>query len=128
MLNVPTLVKVRITTPLSLAQLGIAPFNSFLIVNRERGREIHLPNRLRTSLGENSVDTEGVNRDPDGNYQTDSRLPWAINIVHDFKVPKERVPVNQAYNFFNDWATSGGTIFTDWYKDNAGYRNSSMIK
>ncbi len=128
MLNVPTLVKVRFTTPLSLAQLGIAPFNSFLIVNRDRGREIHLPNRLRTSLGENSVDTEGVNRDPDGNYQTDSRLPWAINIVHDFKVPKERVPVNQAYNFFNDWATSGGTIFTDWYKDNAGYRNSSQIK
>lgn len=128
MLNVPTLVRVRFTTPLSLAQLGIAPFNSFLIVNKERGREIHLPNRLRTSLGVNSVDVDGVNQDPDGNYQTDSRLPWAINIVHDFKVPKERVPVNQAYNFFNDWATSGGTIYNDWYKDNAGYRNASQIK
>ncbi|RNC89395.1 MAG: LruC domain-containing protein [Allomuricauda sp.] len=128
MLNVATTVTVRFTTPLSLAQLGIAPFNSFLIVNRERGREIHLPNRLRTSLGENIVDTEGVNRDPDGNYQTDSRLPWAINIVHDFKVPRERVPVNQAYNFFNQWATSGGTLYADWYKDNAGYRNASDLK
>ena len=128
MLNVPTEVNVVFTTPLSIAQIGIAPFNSFLIVNKDRGREIHLPNRLRTSLGVNTVETEGVNQDPDGNYQTDSRLPWAINIVHDFKVPKERVPVNRAYNFFNDWATSGGLIFQDWYKDNPGYRNKSDLK
>ncbi len=128
MLNVPTQVRVRFTTPLSIAQLGIAPFNPFLIVNKDRGREIHLPNRLRTSLGVNSTNAEGVNRDVDGNYQTDSRLPWAINIVHEFKVPKERVPVNQAYNFFNQWATSGGTSYYDWYKDNAGYRNVSQLK
>ena len=128
MLNIPTQVVVRFTTPLSIAQLGIAPFNSFLIVDRDRGREIHLPNRLRTSLGVNTVDTEGVNQDPDGNYQTDSRLPWAINIVHEFRVPKEKIPVNQAYNFFNQWATSGGAVFTDWYKDNAGYRNEGNIQ
>jgi LruC domain-containing protein len=128
MLNIPTQVIVRFTTPLSVAQLGIAPFNAFLIVDRDRGREIHLPNRLRTSLGVNSTDTGGVNQDPDGNYQTDSRLPWAINIVHQFKVPKEKVPVNQAYNFFNAWATSGGTSYNDWYKDNAGYRNVSQLK
>ena len=128
MLNVPSQVKMRFTTPLSLAQLGIAPFNPFLIVNKDRGREIHLPNRLRTSLGVNSTNVEGVNQDIDGNYQTDSRLPWAINIVHEFRVPKERVPVNQAYNFFNQWATSGGTTHNDWYKDNAGYRNISQLK
>ena len=103
MLNVPTQVIVRFTTPLSLAQLGIAPFNPFLIVNKERGREIHLPNRLRTSLGVNNTNLEGNNQDIDGNYQTDSRLPWAINIVHEFRAPRERVPINQAYNFFNQW-------------------------
>lgn len=43
------------------------PFNAFLIVNGDRGREIHLPNRLRTSLGVNDPNVEGVNRDPDGN-------------------------------------------------------------
>lgn len=128
MLNIPSQVKVRFTTPLSIAQLGIAPFNPFLIVNKDRGREIHLPNRLRTSLGVNATNLEGVNQDVDGNYQTDSRLPWAINIVHEFRVPKERVPVNQAYNFFNQWATSGGTVFNDWYKDNSGYRNISQLK
>jgi LruC domain-containing protein len=127
-LNIPTQVVVKFTTPLSIAQLGIAPFNPFLIVNKDRGREIHLPNRLRTSLGVNDQNVQGVNQDLDGNYQTGERLPWAINIVHEFKVPKERVPVNQAYNYFNQWATSGGTLFNDWYKDNAGYRNSSQLK
>ena len=128
MLNRQSMVSVDFTVPLTTAQLGIAPFNSFLIVNNDRGREIHLPNRLRTSLGQNIVDTDGVNQDPDGNYETDNRLPWAINIMHNFKVPRERVPVNEAYNYFNQWATSGGTIFTDWYKDNAGYRNTSKLK
>ncbi len=127
-LNVPGKISIKFTTPLTTAQIGIAPFNSFLIVNRERGREIHLPNRLRTSLGENAVTTDGVNRDVDGNYQTDSRLPWAINIYHNFKAPKEKVPVNEAYNFFSEWATSGGTNYTDWYKDNSGYRNTSKLK
>ena len=51
-----------------------------------------------------------------------------INIVHNFKVPKEKIPVNQAYNHFNAWATSGGQLYTDWYKDSAGYRNESNIK
>jgi len=127
MLNVATEVNVKFTTPLSVAQVGIAPFNAFLIINKERGREIHLPNRLRTSLGVNTVDVDGINQDPDGNYQTDSRLPWAINVMHNFKVPKERVPVNEAYNFFNDWASSGGDSYSDWYKDNPGYRNMIYI-
>ncbi|MEM8508549.1 MAG: LruC domain-containing protein [Bacteroidota bacterium] len=128
MLNIPSQVRVRFTTPLSIAQLGIAPFNPFLIVNKDRGREIHLPNRLRTTLGVNATDLDGVNQDIDGNYQTESRLPWAINIVHEFRVPKERVPVNEAYNFFNQWASSGGNTYNDWYKDNIGYRNVLQLE
>ncbi|MDC6366755.1 MULTISPECIES: LruC domain-containing protein [Flavobacteriaceae] len=128
MLNIPTLVTVKFSTPITTNQLGIAPFNPFLIVNKERGREIHLPNRFKTSLGENDTEVEGVNQDVDGNYKTDSGLPWAINIMHNFKPPKERVPVNRAYNFFNQWATSGGTVFEDWYKDSTGYRNESDLK
>ncbi|WP_136464837.1 LruC domain-containing protein [Flagellimonas onchidii] len=128
MLHVPTTVSIDFTEPITTAQLGIAPFNAFLIVNKDRGREIHLPNRFRTSLGVNNTSVEGVNHDEDGNYQTDSRLPWAINIIHNFKPPKESIPINQAYNFFNQWATSGGTVYEDWYKDSTGYRNESDLK
>ncbi|MEM9361992.1 MAG: LruC domain-containing protein [Bacteroidota bacterium] len=128
MLGIPSKIEVKFTTPITTNQLGLAPFNPFLIVDRNRGNEIHLPNRFRTSLGTNDPQAEGVNRDVDGNYQTDSGLPWAINIVHNFKPPKENVPVNQAYNFFNEWATSGGTAFQDWYKDSNGYRNESALQ
>ncbi|MGX1929659.1 LruC domain-containing protein [Flagellimonas sp. 2504JD4-2] len=128
MLNVPTTVSMRFTEPITTAQLGIAPFNPFLIVNKERSREIHLPNRFRTTLGANNTEVEGVNQDVDGNFQTDSGLPWAINIIHNFRPPKERVAINQAYNFFNQWATSGGNVYPDWYKDSTGYRNESNLK
>ncbi|MEO1486415.1 MAG: DUF4842 domain-containing protein, partial [Bacteroidota bacterium] len=71
---------------------------------------------------------DGINRDVDGNFQTDTGLPWAINIVHNFKPPKENVPVNRAYNFFNVWASSGGTSYPDWYKDSSGYRNENDLQ
>ncbi len=128
MLNVPTTVSIKFTTPITTNQLGLAPFNPFLIVNGDRSKEIHLPNRFRTTLGVNDASVEGVNRDTDGNYQTETGLPWAINIVHNFKPPKENIPVNEAYNFFNEWAASGGTLFQDWYKDSAGYRNESALQ
>lgn len=128
MLKVPTKVSVKFTTPITTTQLGLAPFNPFLIVDKDRSREIHLPNRLRTSLGANDTSVDGINRDVDGNFQTDTGLPWAINIVHNFKPPKENVPVNRAYNFFNVWASSGGTSYPDWYKDSSGYRNENDLQ
>ncbi len=127
MLHVPTTVSIVFTTPITTTQLGIAPFNPFLIVNGDRGKEIHLPNRFRTTLGVNDTSVEGINRDIDGNYKTDTGLPWAINVMHNFRPPKENIPVNQAYNFFNEWATSGGTSFQDWYKDSTGYRNEADL-
>ncbi|SHG15901.1 LruC domain-containing protein [Flagellimonas flava] len=128
MLKVPTTVSVKFTTPITTNQLGLAPFNPFLIVDGDRGKEIHLPNRFRTTLGVNDTTVEGINRDIDGNFQTDTGLPWAINIVHAFKPPKENIPVNQAYNFFNEWASSGGASYQDWYKDSTGYRNESELQ
>lgn len=127
-LNVPHTVSVTFNTPIPTVQLGNAPFNPFLIINKDRPREIHLPNYPRTTLGVNDTTVEGVNRDEDGNFASGTGLPWAINIIHNFRVPKERVPVNRAYNHFNRWVTSGGVDFSDWYKDSNGYRNESDLK
>lgn len=98
-----------------------------MIINKIREKEVHLPNGHTTTLGEKSFEIDGINRDKDGDYLTDNGLPWAINIVHDFKVPKEKVSINNAYNYFSIWATSGGTNYEDWYKDNPGYRNDDKI-
>ncbi len=123
-----TTISVVFTQPISTSQLGTAPFNPFLIRNMVRSNEIHLPYGNTTDLGGNIQGFNGVNRDPDGDYISDTGFPWAISVIHDFKVPKENVRIYNAYNRFNDWATSGGNSFADWYKDNPGNRNSNLLK
>ncbi|MCT4630348.1 LruC domain-containing protein [Winogradskyella sp.] len=122
-----TTVSVVFTQPVTTEQLGTAPFNPFLIRNMERSNEIHLPYRNTTDLGENIQGFDGQNRDVDGNYISDTGFPWAISIIHDFKVPKESVKIYDAYNYFNDWAISGGDNYKDWYKDNPGNRNQNLL-
>ncbi len=120
-------VSIKLTEPINTEVLGAAPFNPFIIINQERQKEVHLPYRNMTSLGVNVGINEGINSDSDGNFISDNGLPWAISIIHDFKVPKENVPIDQAYNFFVSWATSGGITHQDWYKDNPGYRNPDKL-
>jgi LruC domain-containing protein len=120
-------VSIKFSQPISTAQLGTAPFNPFIIINKDRSKEVHLPYRSLTDLGSGESFVEGHNADPDGNFISDRGYPWAISVIHDFKVPKERVSVEAAYNYFRQWAESGGVNYSDWYKDNPGYRNSSQL-
>lgn len=130
MLGSRNTVSIKFKQPVTTTALGNAPFNPFIIIDANREKEVHLPTKSPTSLGNNifEITGNGVNRDPDGDYLTTTGLPWAINVVHDFKVPRERISVNAAYNFFGQWASSGGTQFLDWYKDNPGHRNSNKLE
>lgn len=122
-----TTISVKLKQPMNTNVLGSAPFNPFIIIDKTREREVHLANRRTTSLGTKNFQIDGINRDSDGNYLNENGLPWAIDIMHDFKVPREKIAINKAYNFFNNWATSGGVQYKDWYKDNPGYRNTDKI-
>ena len=119
-----TTISIRFVEPISTSDLGVAPFNPFIIVNGVREKEIHLPYMNTTNLGT----FNGGNNDPDGNFISDKGFPWAISIIHDFKVPKEKVDITAAYNFFTSWAESGGIEVKDWYKDNPGNRNANQIQ
>ena len=72
--------------------------------------------------------SDGINSDIDGNFVSDNGMPWAISIIHDFKVPKESASIDKAYNFFVAWARSGGLTHQDWYKDNPGFRNPDNLQ
>ncbi len=123
-----TTISVNFVAPVSTSDLGIAPFNPFIIVNGVRAKEIHLPYMNRTSLGNSSLEFTGENKDTYGNFISENGFPWAISIIHDFKVPKEKVDITSAYNFFSTWAESGGTSNVDWYKDNPGNRNDDQLE
>lgn len=118
-------VTVNIPTGVTKSQLGTAPYNPFIFINRERGREVHLPGKLPTQLVDNSLFQ--TQDDAGGTYLTTHNLPWAIQLPWAFQYPVEKTAINQAYLKFNQWAQSGGSAFTNWYQDNSGFRASDKI-
>lgn len=124
-----TTVSIKLTNPTNTILIGAAPFKPFLIINKIRENEVHLKGNSVTSLGNNISNIgNGNNHDPDGDYLSSTGYPWGLNIIHDFKVPKESVSIREAYNYFEDWAISGGNTNQDWYKDNPGNRNDIKLE
>jgi LruC domain-containing protein len=126
-------ISVKFVSPIETSVLGVAPFNPFLIANlhsntevleRVRNHEVHLPLMKLTNLG---VPSSGKD-DSDGNYISESGYPWGIHIIADIAIPKDKIAITDAYNFFGAWAESGGTEFQNWYTAEAGNRNESLLK
>ncbi len=118
------------TNPVSVNTTGTAPYNPFLIVNGERGKEVHLAGQKPTDLVNNSYfGTYADATDPATGkyYQTKNNLPWALDLPVSFAYPVEQVDILSAYNHFAQWAESGGTNYPDWYMDKSGYRVNSNI-
>ena len=120
---------IAFTEPITTEALGIAPFNPFLIINKNRLKEVHLPNKPTTYYPTTTSIEEGPTvKDSDGNFKTPQGFPWAMNISGTYKAPKESIIITDAYNFFADWAISSGNSYADWYQDKRGYRNNANLK
>ena len=118
------------TNSYSLNDLDIGNFNPFIILNKDRGKEVHLPNKAPTALANPAYFGNGDDSsDPAQGryYKTSNNLPWAINIYESFDYPKESADILSAYLNLAQWATSNGVSYPDWYKDLPGYRNTSNI-
>ena len=123
-------VKIEFITPVSVSNLGTAPYNPFVVIGGVRGKEIHLAGSAPTDLADKS---KFGTLDDDSNlaiqkyYMSDKNLPWAINIPLQFAYPLERQDITKAYLKFNQWAESKGSVYKDWYTNNNGYRDSSKL-
>lgn len=121
---------ITFANPINPNLIGSAPFNPFMIVDGVRGREIHLADMAPTDLADpNFFNTihDASNARTGLYYRNSNNLPWAINIIHEFRYPEENKAINTAYNYFNTWAQSSGNSYEDWYKDNSGYRNTENM-
>lgn len=124
--NLLTIV-IKFTSPQELSTIGSAPFNPFIFVET-RNHEIHLKNQSPTNLM--NMDLFGTLHDASDNntyYTNQQGLPWGINIVHNFRPMKESRQITTGYMKFFQWSSSEGSQYTDWYKDNSGYRAESNI-
>ena len=116
--------------PVSVSTTGTAPYNPFIIINGERGKEVHLAGQKPTDLVNTSYfGTYADATDPATGkyYQTENNLPWGLDLPVSFAYPVEQVDILSAYNHFGQWAESGGNDYPDWYMDKPGYRVSSNI-
>lgn len=121
-------IELRMATP--QANFGAAPFNPFLFIDQERGKEVHLIDHQPTALVNSEFFGMWDDRSAPGQgsyYQTSGRLPWAIEIPVSFDYPIEKVDILVTYLKFAEWAMSSGTEFQDWYLDKSGYRNAENI-
>ncbi len=108
-------------TGVSPWQLGLPPYNTFIVSNGDQSREVHLADMMESSLHNDgrygTVDDDsnpGVGR----YFKTvaPSNLPWALDIPSGtFAWPKERVDILTAYPQFGAWAASGGVVNTTWF-------------
>ena len=121
---------IKFITPIDQVAFGSAPYNPFLIIDGNRGMEVHLPNLPPTDLADKSIfgtadDNTNIAL---GKYYTSNKyLPWAINIPVQFDYPAEKQDITKAFLMFNTWVTSKGTTYTDWYLNKPGYRDVSKI-
>lgn len=121
-------VSVVLSNPVQTNNLGASPFNPFIIANSNREYEIHLPNMNKTTHGNSTPDILGTSMDPDGNYISEDGFSWAISVLEDIPVAKENVRIDEAYNYFATWATSGGNNKKNWYKELPGHRNKNKLR
>jgi LruC domain-containing protein len=121
---------VTFASPVSSDVFTSAVYNPFIFTNKTRNTEVHLPNYPPTSLANTSLFNTGEDTSNPASqryYKTSNNLPWAINIYDGYTYPVEKVAILDAFTHFSEWAQSGGTLFTDWYKDITGYRVAGNI-
>lgn len=123
-------VSIEFNSPLASNVLGTAPYNPFLVVNYERGKEVHLPNYLPTDKADLKLfGTSHDRSNPTKNtyYKNWKNLPWAIHLPVSFDYPYEKKEILNGHLYFGKWAESAGGQYADWYLDKSGYRNATSI-
>ncbi len=118
-------ITVKFATPQDEANLAASKLNPFIFTNQRRGYEVHLSDFAPTSLADQTLFGTGQDASsPQAGkyYKTANNLPWAILIEETFDYPEEKAPINITYRYFNEWAISGGTKQTTWFKDLANHR------
>jgi LruC domain-containing protein len=85
--------------------------------------EVHLKNNAPTDALYNGLVAIGDDTSVPASqqyYQTDTGMPWAIEVPSDWKHPLEREDIRDAYPQFQVFAGSSGSEQQDWYIDAKG--------
>lgn len=122
--------KITFKTPVTVSSLGTAPYNPFIVVNKDRGIEVHKTGKPATSLAKSELfhTADDLSNQSTLWYVGLQNYPWVIDTPITFEYPAEGKSLGSVYLKFNSWVLSNGTQFPDWYSNtSSGYRNSSNL-
>jgi LruC domain-containing protein len=112
-------------TPVAQSLLTMDNFNMFISAD-SRGKEIHLPGYAPTSKFDMSL-VIGKSLHPEDVFKYNDGMMWGLMFPDVFNYPAEKETITNAYTHFSEWATSGGTIYPNWYSSEEGFRNEELI-
>lgn len=124
------ILEVNFLNPVNYASLGTPPYNPFIVIDRNRMVEVHLPGSSPTDLADLKLLGTG---DDDSNanigkyYMSDNYYPWCINLPVSFNYQVEKMDITKAHLMFSKWALSRGYNYMDWYMEKPGYRDINNI-
>ncbi|MCK9627597.1 MAG: LruC domain-containing protein [Bacteroidales bacterium] len=118
-------VVITFNSGLEQSKLSVGALNFFITAGL-REKEIHLPTYSTTSKFSSSI-INGSTLFSGDIYKYVDGMMWGLMIPQTFNHPIERSPINTVYLHFAEWATSGGTSYTDWYMPKSGYTNDALI-
>lgn len=103
--------------------------NPYLIVNQDRGKEIHLPGNKPSSKASEKLFGQSQDNSDKGEYykSKDGNLPWALDVPDNIPYMNEREDFIKGYLRFTKWAESNGKEYNNWYDNSDGNINSSAI-
>lgn len=124
-----THVSFNIAVPVVLSDVQIGNVNMFIIAydaDNVIRKEVHLPTFEPTAK---AVRVDSPDLNSSDMYKHKNGMMWGLMFPDTFDYPIEGKEGNlkDAYTYFFEWATSGGTQYQDWYLDKSGYRNSDKI-
>jgi LruC domain-containing protein len=105
-------------------------FNPFLIIDKDRGKEVHLTNFPPTKLADQSLfgtSDDYTDVSSAKYYITSNNLPWAILVPRSIHQALEKTQITSAYLKFYEWASSGGSEYKYWFRNRNKNINENNI-
>jgi LruC domain-containing protein len=123
-------IHVTFKTAINLSTLGAAPYNPFVVVNKVRGIEVHLPGKQPTEFADDKKFGTGIDLTSFNNqlfYVAKASYPWALHIPVQFEYPIEQKAIDKVFYNFGKWVTSGGALYPAWYQNSNANADQTLI-
>ena len=118
------IIETTFVSPVEMTSFPVEDFNPFIFINKDRTNELHLANGTPTAKYNQSLRTAGEDV---GNYKTVDGHPWGLHIPHKFHPPKESIDITNAYVNFREFVETAGVSRKNWYTDDSGNRQTSLM-